>query len=66
MRIVVPLPSSLSISTCPPDCLMKPYTWLSPRPVPLPAALVVKNGSKALRLTSAVMPCPVSVIAIIT
>ena len=32
----------------------------SPRPVPMPIDLVVKNGSKALAMTSGVMPVPVS------
>ncbi|QND37599.1 hypothetical protein HB771_05735 (plasmid) [Rhizobium leguminosarum bv. viciae] len=34
---------------------------LSPRPVPEPVGFVVKNGSKALSLTSDVIPVPVSV-----
>ena len=33
---------------CPPDCLTKPNTMLSPRPVPLPTSLVVKKGSNTL------------------
>ena len=46
---------------CPPDCLTKPNTWLSPRPVPLIPPLVVKNGSKACAATSGAIPEPVSV-----
>ena len=37
-----------------------PYTVESPRPVPLPTALVVKNGSKIWAHTSGDMPLPVS------
>ena len=51
---------------CPPDCRMNPYTMLKPSPVPLPTALVVKNGSKMRSTTSAGMPMPVSAISILT
>ena len=34
-------PRSLSITSCPPHRCTKPYTMLSPRPLPLPKALVV-------------------------
>ena len=34
-------------------------TWRTDRPLPAPAALVVKNGSKQRRCTSADMPTPV-------
>ena len=44
---------------------MKPYTMLSPRPVPLPGGLVVKNGSKTCSSTSGGMPQPLSLTAII-
>ena len=47
----------------PADCLMKPCTWLSPRPVPRPSPLVVKNGSNAREATSWGIPVPVSVTA---
>ena len=35
-----------------PDWWAKPKIWLRPSPVPLPTALVVKNGSNARSLTS--------------
>ena len=60
MVTVVPRPGALSSSACPPDCLAKPNTMLSPRPVPLPTSLVVKNGSNAFANTSGGMPMPVS------
>ncbi len=41
------------------------YTWLRPRPDP-ERPFVVKNGSKARRATSSVMPTPVSVTVIET
>jgi hypothetical protein len=37
-----------------------PYTWLRPRPVPLPTSLVVKKGSTARVMVSGVMPVPLS------
>lgn len=36
---VAPCPCSLSTTTSPPDCLVKPNTWLSPSPVPSPDTL---------------------------
>jgi hypothetical protein len=42
---------------------MMPYTVDSPRPVPWPSGLVVKNGSKMWLMTSAGMPVPVSATA---
>ena len=63
-RNVVPLPTSLEALIWPPDCLMKPYTMLKPRPVPCPGALVVKKGSKMRSSTSGDMPVPVSRMAI--
>ncbi len=51
---------------CPFDCFTKPYTMLNPRPVPLPAALVEKNGSNTLSRIDFGMPWPVSLTAIIT
>ena len=47
----------------PPDCFTIPYTVASPRPVPLPFSLVVKNGSKSLAMVASSMPHPVSVTA---
>ena len=64
--IVVPLPAPLSSVTAPLDCLAKPYTVARPRPVPRPASLVVKKGSKARSLTSSLMPLPVSPTAMAT
>ena len=37
-----------------------PYTVASPSPLPSPAGLVVKNGSKARSATSSDIPVPVS------
>ena len=45
MVTAVPCPGSLRRWTKPPDCDAKPKTWLSPRPLPCPTSLVVKNGS---------------------
>src|SRR5271165_1378895 len=59
----VPRPTSLRIDAEPPDWRAKPYTMLSPSPVPLPASLVVKNGSKARAATSGGIPVPVSEIS---
>ena len=63
---VVPRPTSLEILAWPPDCLAKPKTMLSPRPVPFPTSLVVKKGSKACACTWGGMPTPLSVTAIMT
>ena len=43
---VVPWPGVLSMRNWPPDWRTKPYTIDSPRPVPWPTGLVVKNGAK--------------------
>gem|GEM_PF-6305024 len=40
---------------------MMPYTDASPRPVPRPISLVVKNGLKIFCRVSSSMPMPVSV-----
>ena len=56
---MVPRPTSLLIPMAPPDCLMKPYTMMRPRPLPFPTSLVVKKGSNTLASTSAGMPVPV-------
>ena len=47
----------------PPLCLTTPNTVASPRPVPAPGSLVVKNGSNRWRCTSSLMPTPVSLTA---
>src|SRR5713226_6411872 len=57
---VVPWPGSLYTQIHPPLCLTIPYTVASPRPVPLPAGLVVKKGSKIWRRVFSSIPCPVS------
>ncbi len=44
----------------PPDCSTKPATIDNPSPVPLPAALVVKNGSVTRSMSSGGMPEPSS------
>ncbi|QEL16825.1 hypothetical protein PX52LOC_03798 [Limnoglobus roseus] len=58
---VVPTLTSVHTSKCPSLCFTMPWTVARPRPVPLPGPLVVKNGSKILACTSAVIPHPVSV-----
>ncbi len=63
---VVPLPGSLYTQMQPALCLTIPYTVESPRPVPLPTSLVVKNGSKMRACVSSSMPTPVSLTANIT
>jgi hypothetical protein len=60
MQKRVPLPFSLSTSMNPPCCITMPYTVESPRPVPRPASLVVKKGSKMCSATDRSMPVPVS------
>ena len=52
MSKVAPAPGSLSTQMYPPVCFTMPYTVESPRPVPLPTSLVVKNGSKRCDLVS--------------
>ena len=59
-REVLPLPTSLSTVTSPPDCFAKPNTCDRPSPVPWPTSLVVKNGSKMRPNWSGGMPLPVS------
>ena len=63
---VVPASGALSSHNAPLDWRTKPYTVLRPRPVPRPASLVVKKGSKARCLTASVMPLPVSEMAMAT
>src|ERR1051325_202079 len=60
MRSRVPAPGAESICTKPPCCFTRPYTVASPRPVPFPTALVVKNGSNARWRVASSMPAPVS------
>ena len=50
----------LSTRMCPPACSTMPYTVASPRPVPLPTSLVVKNGSKMRARVASSMPTPSS------
>ena len=47
ISILVPRPGTLCRRTAPPDCVTTPCIIESPRPVPSPAGLVVKNGSVA-------------------
>src|SRR5437868_1636407 len=47
----------------PPLCFTMPYTVASPRPVPLPFSLVVKNGSNRWACVTGSMPVPVSLTA---
>src|SRR5262249_20855680 len=51
-----------------PLCCLTIMSWLieSPRPVPSPVGLVVKNGSKIFSFTSGVRPVPLSRILIST
>lgn len=48
----MPPAEELTTSIWPPVCETYPKTWLSPRPVPFPSGLVVKNGSKMWSRTS--------------
>ncbi|MEQ1833810.1 MAG: VOC family protein, partial [Candidatus Eisenbacteria bacterium] len=57
---VVPEPGAVSHSSEPPARFRMFWHTQSPRPVPLPTGLVVKNGSKIRARTSGVMPAPVS------
>ena len=56
----VPRPSALSTRIAPSFWRTMPNTVESPRPVPLPSGLVVKNGSKICACVSASIPDPVS------
>jgi hypothetical protein len=51
-----------------PACCLTIMSWLmeSPRPVPSPVGLVVKNGSNILSFTAGAMPVPLSRILIST
>jgi hypothetical protein len=60
-------PGSVSTSILPPCCLtMMSWVIERPSPVPSPAGLVVKKGSKIFSLTSGEMPTPLSRIRIST
>ena len=50
----------LATQMAPWDCSTIPRTVDSPRPVPRPGALVVKNGSKMRAMVSSLIPEPVS------
>jgi hypothetical protein len=56
-RSSLPSPACCSMRSLPPDCWTKPATIDRPRPVPLPASLVVKKGS-VIRLTMSPGRCP--------
>src|ERR1700676_734791 len=56
-KIAPPL-GGLATFTCPPCSRTIPNTIANPRPVPTPAGLVVKNGSKIRPKVSAGMPGP--------
>ncbi|KAG1383806.1 hypothetical protein G6F59_017770 [Rhizopus arrhizus] len=59
--IAVPSPRRELTCTWPWDCRTKLYSIDRPSPVPTPAALVVKKGSKMRCTVSAAIPQPVSV-----
>ena len=59
-RNVLPRPISLSTAISPPSALRMPLQIQSPSPVPSPAGLVVKNGSKIRSRISGGIPTPVS------
>ncbi len=56
----LPRPGSLRTTMWPPACFTIPKHIDSPRPVPWPTSLVVKNGSKIWPIVAASMPTPVS------
>ena len=57
---MLPFPLSLSTLISPPSALRMPLQIQSPSPVPSPAGLVVKNGSKIRSRISGGIPPPVS------
>ena len=59
MTKLAPWPVSRSFSW-PPCAWITPSEKDSPMPVPLPAGLVVKNGSNIRRASASLMPGPVS------
>jgi hypothetical protein len=61
-----PLPGALTISICPPSCLVMPNTVVIPSPVPSPTSFVVKKGSKIRARVAASIPAPVSLTTIST
>jgi hypothetical protein len=60
---VVPSPTLLSARIVPPSAVTMPWQMDSPRPVPTPTGLVVKNGWNNRRMCSGAIPAPVSRIA---
>ena len=60
IKKVEPRPGVDSISSVAPWSSKMPLTMLSPKPVPSPTSLVVKNGSKIWAFTSSVIPTPLS------
>ena len=66
MSNVAPQPGELCAQMPPPLCFKIPYAVARPSPVPLPAAFVVKNGSKMRACVASSMPTPVSVTEIFT
>jgi uncharacterized membrane protein len=57
---VVPTPGVVRTTMPPWWLFMMPWTTARPRPVPLPAAFAVKNGSKMRSSVASLMPAPVS------
>src|SRR5262249_29946226 len=66
VRNVAPVPGALSTSMRPPCAVTTPWLIASPRPVPLPTSLVVKNGSKMRSATSRGIPGPSSRMVTVT
>ena len=63
---VAPRPRPLSTEISPPCSRTIPWTMERPRPVPTPAGLVVKNGSKMRGSSSGAIPGPLSDISMTT
>jgi hypothetical protein len=62
----VPRPTSLATVIVPPKPVTMRWQIDSPRPVPTPTGLVVKNGVNSRARTSGGMPVPVSAISTTT
>ncbi len=62
----MPRPGADSISTAPPARATTSRTLASPRPVPRPGGLVVKNGSVARAAVDGSMPRPLSATSMVT
>ena len=60
MKKVVPLPMALLTAMRPLLCAMKSLALYRPKPEPLDASLVVKNGSQMRAWNSSGMPQPLS------